>query len=401
MHIYSHHKNLINMKKITLILISVFVILSVIYGNYVRRPQNKVTNGLILLSENTGDITGYYKWEKELDNRNLKAIFKPERSVLEKYPDYFKNLASKGYEVATGYGEAPFWEMPYQEQYDIMKEYKEFAEEIIEKPIKIFSSKYFAYDENTLKAADALGIPFILARGTDLEAKVYSPKEYKAKLLFVSNLVFEDMGSGSLCDVSLFQRGSTAQDFQKILEENLNKNYQDLVLVSHVYIGGTRAGWWDAYQVALDSSKVNWLDFDSWSKQVDTQKLSYSEIPYNTEVKYTVPKPAVPLEEIELIPELKNNKNSLVVFHNGKGPMCLDFLNFVKDIDFPVEQHIEGEDNFNEEFTSYKNRFASSQGVSKTFSYYPLIFLGDNAYSGFDEDIKSDLQKQISEIKSN
>jgi len=37
--------------------------------------------------------------------------------------------------------------------------------------------------------------------------------------------------------------------------------------------------------------------------------LLYSEIPYNTEVKYIEPKPSVPLEEIELIPELqKQNK---------------------------------------------------------------------------------------------
>lgn len=65
---------------------------------------NKKINGIFLLTENTGDISGYYKWEEVLDKKNYKAIIKPERSVLQKYPDYFKNLASKGYEIAIGYG---------------------------------------------------------------------------------------------------------------------------------------------------------------------------------------------------------------------------------------------------------------------------------------------------------
>jgi len=270
---------------------------------------NKKINGVFLLTENTGDISGYYKWEEVLDKRNHKAIIKPERSVLQKYPDYFKRLAGKGYEIAIGYGKAPFWDMPYEEQYKIIEEYKRYAENILGKPIKIFSSKYFAYDENTLKAADELGIPYILGRGTGIEAVIYSPKEYKAKIMLVSNLVFEDMGSGSLCDISLYQRGSTAGDFRKVLDDCFAENPDDLILVSHVYIGGTRVGWWDAYESAINSDKVNWRSFDQWIDKTKKTVLPYSEIPYSTEVKYVEPKPSVLLGEIELIPELrKSNK---------------------------------------------------------------------------------------------
>ncbi|RJR23776.1 hypothetical protein C4578_03715 [Candidatus Microgenomates bacterium] len=380
------------MKKGLLIL---FVLLLSFLGIYFYSSRvTKKTNGVILLSENTGDISGYYVWEKELDAKGLKAIIKPERSVLEKYPDYFKKLADKGYEIATGYGEAPFWEMPYEEQYKIMKEYKEYAEKITGKPIKIFSSKYFAYDENTLKAADALGIPYILARGSGIKAAIYSPEEYKTKLISVSNLVFEDMGSGSLCDASLFQRGSTADDFKKVLDDSFNEKPRDLVLVSHVYIGGTRKGWWDAYASALVSEKVQWRNFDSWVGRAEELKMPYSEIPYNTEVKYVVPKPAVPLEELELIPDLKT-KESITVFHNGKGPMCLEFIEFAKTLDFPVEQHLDTEEKFYETLESYKSKFPKSQGVSESFGYYPIIFLNNKAYSGFNEEIKKEILKDI------
>jgi len=161
-----------------------------------------------------------------------------------------------------------------------------------------------------------------------IKAVIYSPHEYKTKLLSVSNLVFEDMGSGSLCYASLYQRGSTADEFVQVLNQTFDENPKDLILVSHVYIGGTRIGWWDAYESALNSPKVNWRDFDIWSQKTENLSMPYAQIPYNTEVKYIEPKPAVPVEEIELIPELK--PQALTVFHNGQGPMCLEFLEFIK-----------------------------------------------------------------------
>ena len=382
------------MKNKKILVLPILAILSILGLFFYLKYKSPKINGLILLSENTGDISGYYKWEKILDEKNLKAIIKPESFVLEKYPDYFRQLADKGYEIATGYGQAPFWDMPYDQQYQIMKDYKQSAQEIIGKPIRIFSSKYFAYDENTLKAADALGIPYILARGEGIKSVIYSPHEYKAKLLSVSNLVFQDMGSGSLCDASLYQRGSTADEFVQVLNQTFDENPKDLILVSHVYIGGTRMGWWDAYESALNSPKVNWRDFDTWSQKTENLSMPYAQIPHNTEVKYIEPKPAVPVEEIELIPELK--PQALTVFHNGQGPMCLEFLEFIKKIDYPIEQYLDSQSNFYQSLENYKAKFNRSQGLSTDFAYYPIIFIKDKAFSGFNQDIKQAILDEIS-----
>lgn len=360
---------------------------------YKKITNQPAINGVLLLSENTGDITGYYKWVETLDTKDFKAIIKPERAVLEEYPDYFRDLAAKGYEVATGYGEAPFWNMPYEEQYAIMKEYKESAEAILGQPIKIFSSKYFAYDENTLKAADALGIPYILGRGSDIKAVIYAPQGYRARILSVSNLVFGEMGSGSLCDVSLFQRGSTAEDFARVLQESLDQQPRDLVLVSHVYIGGTRVGWWDVYEEAINSQQVNWQSFADWVADAQVISAPYSEIPFNDEVKYVEPKPAVPLEEIELLPELQ--KNTLKVFHNGQGEMCLQFLEFAETIDYPIEEHLVTDDDFYALLTKYQNQFGQSQGVSEDFGYYPIIFINNQAFSGFNDQVQAAIEAEI------
>lgn len=351
-------------------------------------------NGMFLLSENTGDISGFYQWEKALDEAGLSAIVKPERFVLEQNPEYFKKLSDKGYELATGYGGGPFWNVSYEEQYAIMEEYKEFIENITGKPLKIFSSKYFAYDENTLRVADALGVPYILARGTGIEAAVYSPEEYNAKLLFVSNLVFEEMGSGSLCDSSLYERGSTAEEFQETLDETFSQNLEDLILVSHVYIGGTRVDWWNAYQNAIDSEQVSWKNFDDWEKSVKKIEMKYEKIPYNTEVKYITPMPSIPLDELELLPILKA-KDKMVVFHNGQGEMCLEFLDFIRTINYSFEEHLVSEENFYELFNSYKKNFNSSEGFSNSFGYYPIVFINNKAYSGFNENVKENILEEV------
>ena len=51
-------------------------------------------------------------------------------------------------------------------------------------------------------------------------------------------------------------------------------------------------------------SEVKWRGFDEWVQNVKVRELPYAEIPVNREVKYEVPRPAVPLEKLELLPNL-------------------------------------------------------------------------------------------------
>ena len=144
------------------------------------------TNGLIMLIE-FEKIEGIRHWESELDRRGLTALIQAQHNVLKEYPKDFERLAKKGYPIAGLYAEKPFWDIPYDEQYARMREAKEAVERITHKPMRLFGSRYFAYDENTLRAADALGIEYVLGRGTaGALATIYSPHEYKAKIISVS-----------------------------------------------------------------------------------------------------------------------------------------------------------------------------------------------------------------------
>lgn len=303
------------MKKIYLILgvaILLLIIFWVFYSfrNF-EKPSLKKINGLIMLIEFEG-IEGVLHWEKTLDQKGITALVQAQQNILNKYPDVFKRLADKGYEISGLYAEEAFWDMPYEKQVKLMKEAKEAVECITQKPMRVFATRYFAYDENTLKAAEVLGIPYILARGTAGEkAVVYKPKEYNVKIISVSNVPFEEMGRGSLCDYSLWARGATPEDFGKVLEWCLNNQPKDMILVSHAYLGGTRLAWWNEYEKALNSDKVIWRkSFDEWVKNVDVLEMPFKDIPQNREVQYTTPKPAKAIKDYEPIPDLETYKKS-------------------------------------------------------------------------------------------
>jgi hypothetical protein len=198
----------------------------------------------------------------------------------------------------------PFWDVPYDEQFARMREAKDAVERITHRPMRVFGSRYFAYDENTLRAADALGVDYVLGRGTaGAPATIYAPREYKAKIISVSNVPFAEMGTGSFCDYSLWARGSTGAEFGVVVDKVIASGLSDLILVSHAYIGGMYAEWWRVYEAALARKEVKWRSFDDWVSSVKVDARPVADIPVNREVKYDVPRPAVPLPTLELLPE--------------------------------------------------------------------------------------------------
>jgi hypothetical protein len=302
------------MKKLFLIItVCIIVIILLVLGFFFLYPkitESKNINGMIMLIESES-IDGVLHWEKELDKKGISSLIMVKQNILEQYAEDFKRLAKKGYEIAGSVSGDPVWDKPYEYQYEQIKKVKELVENITQKPMRVVSSRYFAYDENTLKAADALGVEYVLARGTAGEkAIVYQPKEYQAKILSVSNIPFEDMGSGSLCDYSLWARGASAQDFQGVLDGCIEKRPDNMILVSHAYLGGTRLAWWTVYQKALNSENVVWKGFNGWIDNLKPLVMANADIPVNREVKYDVPKPAVAIEDLEPIPGIGEDEET-------------------------------------------------------------------------------------------
>lgn len=291
-------------------LLLLIIILFVVTSNKTNTKNNiadtskkETVNGMIMLIESK-KIEGILQWEKELDSRGLTALIQVQENVLREYPEVFKRLADKGYKVAGIYAKGAFWGLSYEKQYEYIKEAKDLVEGITEKKMEVIGSAYFAYDENTLKAAEALDVDYVLGRGiNDVNAMIYKPEEYNVKIISVSNVdVGAEMGRGSLCDYSLWARGSGAIDFGEMVDASIAKAPQSMVLVSHAYLGGTRLEWWNEYKQALDSDKIKWAGFDQWISKQEIKTMANADIAINDEVKYGTPKPVKEIEDYEAIP---------------------------------------------------------------------------------------------------
>ena len=248
--------------------------------------------GMFVLIE-SGDVKGLKHWGDELERRGIPAIILINEEMIDKNCNVVKNLSDRGLVIAGTYDREPFWDEPYNYQYEKVSQIKDKIQSCIDRQMRVFCSRYFAYDETTLKVADKLGIEYVLARGTaGAKAVIYKADEYNVRIISVSNVPSKGMGTGSLCDYSLWSRGESPNDFRNILF-SLKEN--KLVLVSHTHLGGAKLHWWNVYQDFFNANIVAWQSLDKFA--ANPIVCPNAQIPLNTEVKYRMPKPKIPLEQ--------------------------------------------------------------------------------------------------------
>lgn len=90
------------------------------------------------------------------------------------------------------------------------------------------------------------------------------------------------------------------------------------------------------------------------------------------------------------------SENTLVIFHNGTGAMCLEALDWLAAMqseypDLVVEEHLTTDLAGLALLGQLKSHYEQSQGVSTTFGYLPLIFFRGQAFSGFNDEVKNAL----------
>ena len=361
--------------------------------------EEKKPEGLMLLIE-FEDTVGLNNFVYQMNERNIPGVLMVNAEYVENNCEFVKGLQDYNIEIAGVCPGEPFWDVPYQDQFEIMETTKERIEACTGSTVRIMGSRYFAYDENTLKAADALDIPYVFARGTTgPKATIYKPEEYDVKIFSVSNIDSPQWGTGSLCDYSYWAREGDPQDFKDELFSAF-ANYDKVSPVSHTYIGGSKARWNEVYLDMFDNIDVDWVNLDQFG-QVDIYE-SYANIPDNREVQYTTPKPEIPLEDeidvdnpcavIDSPEEPTQNTeiedSQLVIFHNGSGAMCLEALDFFEENDIEYTEYLNSEEDFRENLNIYKDAYNDvSEGVSTEFGYYPMIFYKGRAFSGFNDDI--------------
>jgi|GEM_PF-232112 len=378
--------------------------------------------GIMILIEYTNTV-GLANFVNEMEARGIKGLLMVTPEFVEANCEDIKEIIKHGVEIVGSHVEAPLWDVPYEEQKSRITEMVEGIEACTGVPVRIISSRYMASDLTTIKVAEELGIPYITARGTtDTKATVYQPEGYNVKVLSVSNIPLVTFKYGSLCDYSFFERGGTPQDMldelQRALEPLLPKEVarfgenHKVTPVSHTRIGGFLKPWMDMWTGFWDGEDIEWVDLDTFMAEPDWT-IPLWQIPLNKNSPYTVEKmqTLVPYEDVEKVqnpcavidlgqepgeePETPEEDgyvgDKMVMYHNGQGPMCLDAMDFVEDLEYPVEQHLTDESGFFDDLDELMAVYGSSQGESTSFEYYPIIFIQDKAYSGFSDAVEAEL----------
>jgi hypothetical protein len=91
---------------------------------------------------------------------------------------------------------------------------------------------------------------------------------------------------------------------------------------------------------------------------------------------------------------------TLLFFQNNSGPMCLaalDWLDSMKS-EHPalvVEEHLTYEAGETELLAQLEAQFQSSQGVSTSFEYLPIVFFRGQAFSGFNDEVARMLEELL------
>lgn len=370
------------------------------------------TRGIMVLIEYQ-DTVGLANMVNELYSRDMHALLMVTPEFVGDHCSDIREIMKHNVEIVAANVSEPFWGMSYEDQYERIGEMLEGIKNCTGEDVRIIGSRYMASDENTWKAADELGVEYVLARGTlQTRSIVIKPEEYDVKILHVSNIPSLEFMYGSMCDYSYFERAGTPSDMLAELDRALQ--YEKVTPVSHTRIGGLKKEWVEMWKDYFDNYEVTWQSLDEFGT-VDKTMPAW-QIPINQNAPYTPEKirPVTPYEEVEdvdnpcAVTDLPNAEggnssdsdyvgSKLVMYHNGTGPMCLDAMEYIEDLDYPVEQHLNTETDFQENLSELKRVYGSSEGVSTDFGYYPIIFIEDRAFSGFNDDIRAEIELLLSE----
>lgn len=278
-------------------------LLIIIGGSYILlkdkyqivKQENHTPQAMMFLIE-FKQTEGLANMVNDMNERGIKGLLTLSPDFAEENSEELKKILSVGnVEVIPSYVQAPLWDIPYEEQLEIVKDTKERVEQALDIETRIISSRYMASDTNTVKVAQELGIEYITARGTtELATTIYKPEEYDVKIISVSNIDTPEFKYGSLCDYSYYERAGNPEDMLKDL--NRATEEEKFLSVSHTYIGGYKERWNNMWKEFWNNN-IEWVDLDTLGET--DKELPMWQIPINKNAPYTPEKinPLIPYDQ--------------------------------------------------------------------------------------------------------
>ena len=85
----------------------------------------------------------------------------------------------------------------------------------------------------------------------------------------------------------------------------------------------------------------------------------------------------------------------IIIFHNGAGEDTKQANGFVNTLTYQVEEYVYPEGQSKGYFLGLKDFYKESLGESDSFGYFPVIFIQDKAYSGWNDEIEAAIAEQV------
>lgn len=330
----------------------------------------------------------------ELRSRGIAptTIFAP-KALAEGSCDLLRAYDAEGYEVAA-FGQ--FSDMAREAQEALIRPTRDAIETCLGHRVAGWRASRFTQDATTNEIVQELGFDWhasFVARRSFLprhEATFlpYRAFEYGFGVVAMIGAEVVEGKINALCDTSLEGTVASAAEWAETVRTYFGRHRDaglPFLTEFHPYFLVDNPEWWDEF-----------LALATWISEQDCEFLTTARFLDRLANRYYPnPEPAVPyreeanveklwlLSEFPLVPGAPTVGNRIVFFHNGRGPMCLDFLDFLATIEYPKEEHLVGEPGFWEAMDALTSEFGQSEGVSESFGYYPIIFVKHKAYSGF------------------
>lgn len=324
------------------------------------------------------------------------TIFAP-KELAEASCDLLRRYDQEGYEVAA-FGR--FGDMSREAQQTFIGETRASLESCLGHPVVGWRASRFTQDATTNEILSEMGFDW---HASFVSRRSFLPRHETAFTPYVSfdygfsvvSMIGAEVIEGkinALCDTSLDGTVESAEEWRDIVKDYFEQHEEEglnFLTEFHPYFLVGNEEWWGPF-----------LDLVAWLSEQDAEFLTTAEFAERIMNQYgPSPSPAVPyrdepnvdklwwLDEFPDVPGSPTVGNRIVFYHNGVGPMCIDFLEFLETVDYPVEEHLLGEPGFWDSFYALRDEFGRSEGVSEAFGYYPIIFVKTKAYSGFNEAI--------------
>jgi len=87
----------------------------------------------------------------------------------------------------------------------------------------------------------------------------------------------------------------------------------------------------------------------------------------------------------------------MIVFSTPSSVMHKDLISFLETSNHSYKEYLSSNESFLKELMILKKEIRKSEGMSKDFRYYPIIFINGKAFSGFNKEIKKIIEENYGE----